>query len=482
MPRSAYLFLLILTLACDESSVVPDDDAGVDVMDQRLPDMRADDELGWLVDVGFDQDAPREVGLDRDRDAGPVDFLPAFPGAEGYGAITPGGRGGRTYVVTTLDWDGPGSFSEALFATEPRTIVFAVSGVIEVPTGAGNLDESNAFVTIAGETSPGGITFVGGGATLSAYRGNFHDMIVRHVRFRGRNAYDNISLNTTHNLIFDHCDFSGGTDEALDITFSHDYTIQWSTVSNSGPTGQLYGTLFAYAPTTNVSFHHNFSANHSGRCAPHMHWGNDGPGEGARVDLVNNVFYNCGRTRVFHAQNVESATDGTLFLNVVGNTARPGPDTPLTENTFFTNLGSWIHLYANDNAYENDQRFFSRAYHEPTLVDAPHGGGAVFVDSREAGRDLVVDLSGAWPRDPMGERTANDFRNGTGSVGDVSDPLIESGPQAPVDADQDGMPDEWEEEHGLELADPADAAALTESGYSNLELYLHGRAEAILGR
>src|SRR5262245_18680409 len=81
------------------------------------------------------------------------------PGAEGFGTQTPGGRGGKVYVVTTLDWAGPGSFSEALLATEPRIITFAVSGVIDVPGGGVSvLSEENSFVTIAGQTSPGGIT------------------------------------------------------------------------------------------------------------------------------------------------------------------------------------------------------------------------------------------------------------------------------------------------------------------------------------
>src|SRR6185503_18461068 len=89
----------------------------------------------------------------------------AFPGAEGFGTETPGGRGGMVYIVTTLDWDGPGSLSEALLAKEPRIVVFRVSGVIDVPAGVSVLTEASSYVTVAGQTSPGGITLRGAGTT-----------------------------------------------------------------------------------------------------------------------------------------------------------------------------------------------------------------------------------------------------------------------------------------------------------------------------
>lgn len=463
--RAITLFAILVALGCG------DDAAPVDAADaSSAPDTgRAD---GAPPDAGM---ARADVGIDSGP---PLDYLPAFPGADGYGTETPGGRGGRVLVVDTLDWSGPGSFSEALYTPEPRIIVFAVSGVIDVPGDSGNLREEHSYLTIAGETSPGGITFRGGGAALHSYRGGLHDVVVRHLRFRGRDSYDNLALHTAHHIVIDHCDFSGGTDEAFDITFSHDYTIQWSTITNSGPTGQRYGALLAYAPTANISFHHNYSAHHAGRCAPHMHWASSGPTEGTRVDVVRNVFYNCGHGRVLHFSNSEGV--GSVLVNVVGNTAKAGPTTPVEDTTFFTNFGSFIHLYAEDNVYEPDLPFFARAYHSPTIVDAPHEGSSLGHQDRIAARDDVLARAGAWPRDPMGERTVQQFFDGTGELGRVSDPLITDGPTAPADADRDGMPDAWETTQGLDPADPSDAVELHASGYAWVEVYLHERAAEIL--
>lgn len=81
---------------------------------------------------------------------------PAFPGAEGEGAISLGGRGGRAIVVTTLDDAGPGSLRAAVEASGPRTVVFAVSGTIALKTP---LQIKNGRITVAGQTAPGdGIT------------------------------------------------------------------------------------------------------------------------------------------------------------------------------------------------------------------------------------------------------------------------------------------------------------------------------------
>jgi pectate lyase len=111
--------------------------------------------------------------------------LPAFPGAEGFGTETPGGRGGRVIVVTTLASSGRGSLAEALSASGPRIIVFAVSGVINGPLP--DLGAENSFLTVAGQTSPGGITISGEGTLLYSYRAGFHDAVFRFLRFRGIN-------------------------------------------------------------------------------------------------------------------------------------------------------------------------------------------------------------------------------------------------------------------------------------------------------
>lgn len=415
--------------------------------------------------------APSEPGAAR-----------AFPGAEGFGTETPGGRGGKVFVVSTLSWDGPGSLSEALLATEPRIIVFRVSGVIDVPGGGvSSLSEAHSFVTVAGQTSPGGITLRGAETTLESYHARFHDAVFRFLRFRGNGNYDNVAFNETHRLVFDHCDFSGGSDEAFDMTFSHDFTVQWSTVTNSGPDGQVYGQLIAYPPTANISMHHNFSAHHRNRCGPHMHWGEEGaaPSDGAAFDFRNNVIYDCAFEK---GLDISAPTTGFLAFNVVGNYAKAGPSTPNEGNTAFMGIGATARVYADDNVYEPGLPVFT-VYSEPELATEPFDFPAVTTQPAAEAYELVLDQAGAWPRDAMNRRTVMEARNGSGALSNVSDPLIESGPEPPPDADLDGMADAWEAAHGLDPADAGDSSEDRDGdGYTNIEEYINELAASLVGK
>jgi hypothetical protein len=458
MVLGAGTLALCFALGCSEESDGGSRDSGAHG-DAQPQDASAD---------GRTSEPDGDAGGTSDAEVSPSEPK-AFPSAQGFGADTPGGRGGEVHVVTTLDWSGDGSLSEALFSTGPRIIVFRVSGVIDVPGGAGMLGEEHSYVTVAGQTSPGGITLRAAGTALASYQENFHDGVFRHLRFRGDGNYDNVAFNQTHHVIFDHCDFSGATDETLDITFSHDFTVQWSTVTNSDPDGQNYGILFAYPPTANVSFHHNLSAHHGGRCAPHSHWGDEAPD--ATYDIRNNVFYNCGHSRVM---NLTAGGQGQVRLNLKGNYAKAGPSTPMGSDTFFTNLGSSFHLYARQNTYEPDFPVFPSAYHDPTLVDEPHDTPSVDTTTAEQAYEQVLNRAGAWPRDPMNERTVGEVRNGTGELGQLSDSLITSGPEPPADEDRDGMADAWEREQGLDPSDPSDASGdLDDDGYTNVEEYIN---------
>lgn len=406
----------------------------------------------------------------------------AFPGAQGFGTETPGGRGGKVFVVTTLDWAGQGSFSEALLATEPRLIVFQVSGVIDVPGGGvSSLTEEHSFVTIAGQTSPGGITLRGAETTLESYKSGFHDAVFRFLRFRGSENHDNVAFNETHHLVFDHCDFSGGSDEAFDITFSRDFTVQWTTVTNSGPDGQVYGQLIAYPPTSNISMHHNFSAHHKNRCGPHMHWGTDGvaPAEGAAFDYRNNVIYDCAFEK---GLDITAPTTGFLAFNIVANYAKAGPNTPAEGNTAFMGIGSTGRVYEHDNVYEPEIPIFT-IYSEPELPQEPFAYPEVTTQSAAEAYELVLARVGAWPRDPMNQRTLAEAEAGTGALSNVSDALIESGPEPPADTDHDGMADEWESSHGLDAADATDNIADRDGdGYTNIEEYVNELAESLVGK
>src|SRR5690606_19082939 len=143
---------------------------------------------------------------------------PALPGAQGWAAHTPGGRGGQILRVTTLAGDGPGSFRAAVEAKGPRIVVFEVGGVIDL--GVQTLRITEPFLTIAGQTAPApGITLIRGGIDIAT-----HDVIVRHIRVRPGDAgkplrsgldFDAISTVGAENVIVDHCSLTWGTDEGL---------------------------------------------------------------------------------------------------------------------------------------------------------------------------------------------------------------------------------------------------------------------------
>ncbi len=389
---------------------------------------------------------------------------PAFPGAEGFGTQTPGGRGGPVRVVTTLAGSGPGSFQEAMMASGPRIIVFRVSGVIDLG-GDITLTEAQSYVTALGQSGPGGITLVNG--AITNYQTNFHDAIFRFLRLRAQ-AGDTFAFNPVYNLVIDHCDMSGGADETFDIDASHDFTVQWSTVTNSmsGAGSQNYGWLIAYRPTSQVSFHHNFSAHHGGRCGAQLHWAGSGavPADGVKLDLRNNVFYNCGFQQIYR-QDLPPE-EGTLY-NLIGNSARSGPDTPAGSMLF----GLDGTLYMSDNLYPG-QSILS-IYSDPVFLDAPHPFPPITTSSAAFAWEQVLNRAGSWPRDAMTTRTVTEARAGTGTLGNLSDPLSTTGPPPAADSDLDGIADSWELVHGLSPADPLDSALLHASGYAWVEVYLN---------
>jgi hypothetical protein len=401
----------------------------------------------------------------------PAHALPAFPGAQGFGTQTTGGRGGVVLVVTTLDGSGPGSFRQAMLTTGPRIIVFRVSGVIDLG-GDVALAEAHSRVTVLGQSSPGGITFING--SVGNYQTNFHDAIFRFLRFRAQDG-DTMAFNPVYNLVIDHSDFSGGADETFDIDASHDFTVQWSTILNSKspPNSQNYGTLIAYRPTTNITFHHNFSAHHLGRCGAQFHWAGSGglPADGVKLDLRNNVFYNCGFQQIYRQD--EAPPEGTNW-NLIGNYAKSGPNTP--SGSMLYGLDGTIHLF--DNIYPG--QLIMSPFSNPTYIPQPHPFPPVTTVSASQAFDQVLDRTGSWPRDAMNTRTVAEARAGTGTLGQLNDPLNTGGPPPPVDADLDGIADSWELSHGLSPGNPADSALIHPSGYAWVEVYLNEIADQIV--
>ena len=240
----------------------------------------------------------------------------AFPGAEGFGAHTPGGRSGRVIVVTNLHEDGPGSFREAVEAVGPRTVLFAVAGMIKLRRA---IELKNAYITIDGQSAPApGITII----TDHEFRiSNTHDVVIRYLRIRqsgNRANQDALVIYNSYDVILDHCSLSWGTDETLSIVRgSHDVTVQWCVISE--PVGQKSKSILVSAGPYRLSLHHNLIAHGSERNpklegTPELLDGND-----PVFDFVNNVVYNWNEYAVSVA--------GSGQANIIANFFKLGPDT-----------------------------------------------------------------------------------------------------------------------------------------------------------
>ena len=432
--------------------------------------------------------------------------IPAFPGAEGAGALTPGGRSGVLYEVTNLDDSGPGSLREAIEADRPRIIIFRVSGIITLDKP---LSIENPFVTIAGQTAPGDGICIRGQTTEI----NTHDVVVRYLRFRRGNLEDrNDALGgyPVRNIMIDHCSASWGLDENLSMYRYkkkmpdgkekkmpvENLTIQWCISSealdlNNHAFGATWGGK-------NCSFHHNLFACNTGR-NPSIGWG-DG------FDFRNNVLFNWRHRTI-------DGGDGSSSVNVVANYFKPGPAVRAGPIRYRVCMPQ--HLDRLDEANRPGKYYVADNFvvgNEDVSADN-WKGGVQFEDvksqeqinaliekvraatafpavpvaqqSAEEAYELVLaDAGAALPkRDPVDRRTIESvragrvtFRNGIiNTPDDVGGwPQYRSAP-APFDSDHDGMPDEWEKKFGLNPEDSSDGPEDSDKdGYTNVEEWLNG--------
>lgn len=416
----------------------------------------------------------------------------AFPGAEGFGQFASGGRGGRVLKVTNLADGGPGSLRKAVVAQGPRTIIFEVSGIIDLER---DLDIHKGDLTIAGQTAPGdGITLRGYGLNVFA-----DNVIIRYLRVRPGDAAgietDAISVKAGHNVIIDHCSGSWATDETLSIAPTRfdekrlvdNVTVQWSIISESlnrsvhhkGAHG--YGTLLRGSAGARYSMHHNLWAHHNARMPrPGNYVSRDIDPVGPLIDIRNNVFYNWGGKR----SGYNADTDSISRYNFIGNYYVSGPNSRGT--IAFDESSPYALMYFADNWMNGV------AVEEPlSVVRLPAGNelmpaafdvAAVATEAADDALRSVLRQAGASrARDSVDARIVGDVVAGTGRIIDgVADvggwPVHESTP-APRDSDGDGMPDAWEAERGLDAADKTDGGLDTDAdGYTNLEDYLNSLA------
>lgn len=436
--------------------------------------------LVCLVTLGY---SPGLVGGSSARGQGEARSVPSFPGAEGFGATTPGGRGGRIIFVANLDDAGPGSFRAACEADGPRIVIFRVSGLI---TLAQPIVIKNAFITIAGQTAPGD------GICLRNYTFVIatHDVVVRYLRSRlgdlSKQEADSITLAAgAQNVILDHCSASWSVDEALSLAGNvSNVTVQWCLIAeglnHSKHTKGAHGYGSLSRANGAVSWHHNLWAHNNAR-NPRL-GDNYGRPPYPTFDVRNNVIYNYGEI-------ASGLTQGVLKVNYVGNYIRPGPNSKAS-TPIRVGGPSDLNFYIRDNVFEGNAAATSdnSLFFDPLVINdqrqvqtvpVPFAVQPVTTVSAQEAYEAVLRLVGASRprRDSVDSRIVNEVRQHKGSIIDSQEqvggwPELKS-KAPPVDSDNDGMPDSWERSHRLNPHNSADGSKDKDGdGYTNVEEYL----------
>jgi pectate lyase len=472
-----------------------------------------------------------QTGIARTAAAAPV-VVPAFPGAQGGGAAAVGGRGGAVYRVTSLADSGPGTLRDCVEdRSGPRTCLFAVSGIVELQT---SLYITNPFLTVAGQTAPGGgilITRAAGAVIGSLVLISTHEVIWQYTRLRHR--YTDACADAdgsecgallavesrAYNVIADHNSLSWNQDEGYGAWRGRDFPMRNITFSNSliaeglesHSTGLIAGgnNSALSSGVTDLDLHHNLFMNNNHR-NPLLKIGS------ARV--VNNIFYN---NRFYIGQY-----GGAGKYDVIGNVYKRGPMTPaaLSPVQAFSSTGGHppdgepsIYVSGNLGWHNNSDQWtmgarvqsengsvvgaIPSAWRRTQSLDAMAGSGGIaalpfpivaepagLLAAQNAaliehvGASRRLSCLGHWEtnRDSVDERLIRQYRDDTGiaslpenesQVGGM--PVIAAG-AACMDNDNDWLPDEWELARFRNLNQTAQADP-DGDGYTHLENYLHGK-------
>ena len=444
----------------------------------------------------------------------------AFPGAEGGGMYTTGGRGGNVVRVTTLADSGAGSLRAALAESGPRTIVFDVAGIIELKS---TLNIKNGDVTIAGQTAPGdGICIKNFATVVSA-----DNVVIRFVRFRmgdeAKQENDALWGRYHRNIILDHCSMSWSTDECSSFYANEFFTMQWCVLTESlrnsvhGKGKHGYGGIWG---GKNASFHHNLLSCHDSRNPridhPQIYGDYVGTHRG-NVDYRCNAVYNWGSNHTYGGE------DG--WFNIVNNYYKPGPASTdrkylvdaygvyTKDGTTYADSYPEMYLSGNVNAmypelaandassvyWHNGSAYgnYGVTLSSPLALEGP-AGGDIYTTTHPAETAFlrICEYGGAsLARDVVDERACSDAMSGTatftdggnGSRNGIIDTQAAVGGWPSYDAsaeelartkdtDGDGMPDWFEEKFSLDASGAADGSAKTldpYGRYTNLEMYLH---------
>lgn len=454
--------------------------------------------------------------------------LLAFPGAEGFGAKSVGGRGGKVMEVTHLGNSGTGSLRACVEATGARTCVFRVGGTIELESG---LSITNPKITIAGQTAPGGgITLRNKlSNTKAAITVNTSDVVIRHLRARPgpsqplSQTLDALQILGGSNVIIDHCSFSWATDEVLSTWGApHDVTVQWSVVSeslNKSTHGEVpgqghgKGMLLGSSGNYNLSVHHVLLAHHDDR-VPYAK-------TSGIIDFVNNVIFNAANRSNIGDDHSEQK------LNYIGNYYKKGVNSSTepcirlyskTQQCFEVFIGGNTCLSTTLATFDSGAAQYCRSAWQvttphPVLVPVTRTSATDAYDQvlAAAGATQGLDAQGNFfaRRDAVDKRVIEEVRSGKGKIIDapgastcysnlncasylskadytafgISDPLDPDGwpvlaTGAPyADSDHDGMSDDWERLHFGDLSRGStndSSGDLDSDGYTDLEEFLNG--------
>lgn len=456
----------------------------------------------------------------------PQAHILAFPGAEGGGAYSFGGRGGKVYVVTSLADSGPGTLREACEQGGARIVVFNVAGIIHLKSP---VIVRAPYITIAGQSAPGdGVCIAGESLWI-----NTHDVVIRYMRFRrgGTDVTrrdDALGGNGIGNIIIDHVSASWGLDENMSM-YRHVYDKGDGSKPEKLPTVNvtIQNSIFSEALDT---YNHAFGSTIGGLNSTFMRnlWASNisrNPSIGMYGDFgfVNNVIFNWWNRSA-------DGGDNRSFYNFINNYYKPGPITPLNQPIAHrilkpesgrdqANKNQFGKAYVHGNIVEGNDKVTKNNWdggvqigNQPNAgdqlanikVDKPLPMSRVSIFSaKEAYNYVLTNVGAALPkRDAVDERIIKQVKTGKieykengktgvgkeyikrrlpedsykkGIITDVSQvggyPVYQGTPYA--DSDNDGMPDAYEKSKGLNPKDASDAALISKSGYSNIEIYLN---------
>lgn len=399
----------------------------------------------------------------------PGKALLAFPGAEGFGRLASGGRGGTVYHVTNLNDSGAGSFRDAVSQSK-RIVVFDVGGVINITTRI----VIHSDIYVAGQTAPGGgVTIYGNGVAFNDDSGN---NIIRYLRIRmgqnGDSKKDAVAISAGQNYMFDHVSISWGRDGTLDINGSAIDNLSFqNTIISQGINSDNHSTggLMQSGKWSVIRslFIDNKTRNPKGR---------------GTHEIINSVFYNWASDGF-----IMGDTSGDSECNLVGSYFVYGPSS--SSGSHITNTTPTFKVFGDDNWVDSDKNgtldgMLMTDYKTATRVQTPFAhpaGVANKLPAKAALEYVLANVGASKARDAVDELLIDQLRsygkkgqiinteadNGiAGNVGTVA------GGTAPVDTDKDGMPDSWETTRGLKPATADDKGDDDADGYTNIEEYL----------